>query len=107
VVTALPINRSILFFARGTGCGIRSFEMKNIRLFVLLVAAQALTSCVAAQRTFGRVLGLGARAMHLFTEAAKPGEDFKLEAREVRDALVNETGPDLTPQEACPELARR
>ncbi len=107
VTSALPINRIFLFFANGTGCGIRNLRMMKIRLFVLFAAALALTSCVAAQRTFGRVLGLGARAMHLFSEAAKPGENFKPEAREVRDALANEAGPDLTPQDARPELARR
>jgi hypothetical protein len=81
--------------------------MKKIRLFVLFAAALALTSCVAAQRAFGRVLGLGARAVHLFSESAKPGEEFKLEAREVRDALANEAGPDLRPEEDRSELARR
>ena len=58
--------------------------MRILRLSALLAAGLTLVACGAV----GRMFQAGGRTLHLNSETRKAPDDFKLESRDVHDALA-------------------
>lgn len=70
--------------------------MKLLRAFFLLTALLSLASCQMIRAPFdmaGRLLGAGARSLHLSSQGNAAPEDFQIDAATVREALASAPRP--------------
>jgi hypothetical protein len=84
--------------------------MKLQRLFGSLAIVLTLDSCKLAEAPFsavGRVIQSTGRLFHLNSEATKKAGDFRLEAKDVRDAVAGNEPFPRPPTDGRPELANR